>query len=295
MTVSLFVCYILIAAVIILYHIRCYLNPQRVWIALYCHHCKSNRLLCTLMNLVKLDDVSAKKYTPFIPNWLINEIQSNTQQRCHRIDQFMITQSRHNIPQNKINSILFGNHIRVVAWSTSPQLQSISPLFNQTKSTQTTQSVQNKFKMYTRKQCMEIAKLKHSNWKYVMVHQKQINETLGWSGMKKSKNYLSTIADLEYDHIQPLKEILCKGRLFVSRLSGVDAQNIYCYVHFPVPDIYSTLHIHFSTQLDLYEMYRLYVNKRTILLEHVIDHLEKHGNVDGILKQCYMCCHRQRG
>ena len=264
-----------------IYLIRCHVNPQLWSQACVCRYCKSNRVWCTLMNLSKfnrLDYVSRYKYTTYIPKWLLNEMKLNTKRRWHKIDDFAFTQNNHYIPQNKMNSILFGNHVSFVAFWISPELQSISPLFNPSKSTQKINPPHSDtFKLYTRNEWMKILKLKQYNQVHKH-HLQSIAESLGWSEIRKSKNYLSSIVDLKYHHLQLLKQILYKGKQFVSRLSGIHPDHVYCFVHF-------------SNKLHLYEMYRLYVTKRSKFLENIIECLESSGNIDGILGPVYMCKH----
>ena len=292
MIACLTVCCVLIITCITLLLMRRHVNPRWLEVALRCHYCKCNRAWCALINLSKVDlsDYS-NKYTQYIPNWLLHEVKLNTKRRWYKIDDFIMTQNRCYNPQNRLYSILFGTHISFVAYWISSELQTISPLFNPSQSTQKIKSkLKERFKLYTTNEWMEIFKCQQSdqlNTGRIL----QISEGLGWSKMKKSKNYLSTIADLKYHHIQLLKQILYKGKQFHSNLSGVHPDHIYCYAHVPATDVYATLHIHFSNKLELLEMYRVYVSGKSIFLENVIQSLENNGNIAAVLNSTYVCKH----
>ena len=256
-----------------------------------CGYCKYPRFVCTL-KIVKANAsfyASSGYFSPYIPNWFINMIrlkQCRMSTNCHyRISDWIIQPSIklmiQECAQNNTTSMLLSNSTHFVAWWISSELQYQSPLFKSTELvTATDQRTYINLNMTT-------SEIIHQSTK--SPNMDEMNRELGWSDNKKSDVYLSTIADLRSQHVESLTGILHKGKRFVGNVTGIDPDNIYCIVHFPVDALTATLHVHFLSKLGWLEWYRLKVSGRSLWMEDVIACLKRDGNVHALLDHCYIC------
>eukprot|EP01084_Bolivina_argentea_P053355 97940_1 len=280
-----------IAAIVIVcftyYKYRNYLKQNRI----ICKYCNCNILLCALINqehIPKKSYYTNNYYTPLIPKWLIYELTSKTEHSSHfqqiglskHIGNFIIYPSPYMGWIRNKNELTSYNEIYFVAWWKPYKLQNskinidfesesivCNHIFKQGKSSR--------------------SDIKSA--KYLTTTMKQ----LGWSDIHKSSNYLTSIIDLTITHVNDLKRVLNEGKQFIADVVGIDSQNIYCYVQFPTADIYGTLHFHFKSKLDWFDLYGIYVLKRSIFVEELIECLET-DNIDSLYNKIKQCAHRAK-